>query len=251
MSLSATTRLLLPFATAAVLIASCQDSATPTDGPLSAAASPESDRFRALRQDMVHNYVEHALISDPLVLQAMRTVLREEFVLPDYRRAAYAENALPIREGQTISQPYTVALMTELLDLQPAERVLEVGTGSGYQAAVLAEITDQVYTVEIIANLSREADERLNGLGYEQVDFLRADGYYGWEEYAPYDAIIVTAAPDHVPQPLLRQLKDGGNLVIPVGPPGAVQSLWLIQKRGDEFIRLNKGAVRFVPFLRE
>ena len=251
MSLSATTRLLLPFATAAVLVAACQDSATPTDGPLSPAASPESNRFHALRQAMVDNYVSHDLISGPLVLQGMRTVPREEFVLPDYRRAAYAENALPIREGQTISQPYTVALMTELLDLQPGERVLEVGTGSGYQAAVLAEITDQVYTVEIIANLSREADERLNGLGYEQVDFLRADGYYGWEEYAPYDAIIVTAAPDHVPQPLLRQLKDGGNLVIPVGPPGAVQSLWLIQKRGDEFIRLNKGAVRFVPFLRE
>ena len=135
--------------------------------------------------------------------------------------------------------------------LSPGDRVLEIGTGSGYQAAVLAEITDEVYSIEIIPELAEEASLRLDRLGYEGVRRKQADGYFGWEEYAPFDAIIVTAAPDHVPPPLLWQLKDGGNLVIPIGPPGAVQTLWLIERRGAQFNRINKGLVRFVPFVRD
>ena len=200
---------------------------------------------------MVRAYVAAARIVDPLVLEAMRTVPREEFVSPGDRDRAYREMALRIGHGQTISQPFIVAEMTELLSLRPGDRVLEIGTGSGYQAAVLAEITDEVYSIEIIPELAEEASERLDSLGYEGVRRKRADGYFGWEEYAPFDAIIVTAAPDHVPPPLLRQLKDGGNLVVPIGPPGAVQTLWLIERRGAQFVRVNKGLVRFVTFVRD
>jgi len=200
---------------------------------------------------MVRDLMEDDSIEDPAVLDAMRAVPREEFVLPEYRDLAYRNRALPIKEGQTISQPFIVALMTELLALEKGDRVLEVGTGSGYQAAVLAEIIDEVYTVEIIPLLASEVKDRLQDLGYGDVNTLWADGYNGWEEHGPYDAIIVTAAPDHVPQPLVRQLKDGGRLVIPIGPPGAVQTLWLIEKEGDQIRRFNMGAVRFVPLTGE
>lgn len=186
-------------------------------------------------------------ITDEAVLAVMAKVPRHEFVPPEYLDQAYADHPLPIGYGQTISQPYIVALMTQLLQLKRGDKVLEIGTGSGYQAAVLAELTDEVYTVEIIPELAESAAERLQRLGYHNVHVKNADGYYGWEEHAPYDAIIVTAAPDHVPQPLIQQLKDGGRLVIPVGPPGGYQTLWQIVKKGEEIESRNITGVIFVP----
>jgi len=185
------------------------------------------------------------------VLDAMLTVPRHEFVPEEFLEQAYADHPLPIGYGQTISQPYIVALMTELLEIEPGDKVLEIGTGSGYQAAILAQLTDQVYSVEIIEELATQAEARLQRLGYTQVHVLNADGYYGWEEYAPFDAIIVTCAPDHVPQPLVKQLKDGGRMVIPVGPPGGYQSLWLIVRQGEDVKMTNEGGVAFVPLTGE
>lgn len=196
---------------------------------------------------MVERQIANRDVQDPAVLQAMRAVPRHEFVPQKYLDQAYADHPLPIGHGQTISQPYIVALMTEKLDLEEGDRVLEVGTGSGYQAAVLAALDTEVYTVEIIPELAESARERLHSLGYTGVQVKNADGYFGWEEHAPYDAIIVTAAPDHLPQPLVRQLKDGGHLVIPIGPIGAVQTLWLYEKVGQDVQATNLGAVQFVP----
>jgi protein-L-isoaspartate(D-aspartate) O-methyltransferase len=156
---------------------------------------------------------------------------------------------LPIEEGSTISQPYIVALMSQLIDVEPGDKVLEVGTGSGYQAAVLAQMGMAVYSVEIIPALADRTRRVLDNSGYSQVQTLAGDGYFGWKEHAPFDAIIVTAAPDHIPPPLLAQLKFSGNLVIPVGPPGDVQTLWLTQRRGEKWVSFNQGAVRFVPLL--
>lgn len=226
------------------------ETATPTGTPVEAAAGarwPRADE----RAAMVERQIAARGISDAEVLRAMRAVPRHEFVPDEYQSQAYADHPLPIGYGQTISQPYVVAWMTEALDLEPGERVLEIGTGSGYQAAVLAELVDEVYTIEIIGALVDEAKPRLERLGYGDVQVKHADGYFGWEEHAPFDAIIVTAAPDHVPQPLLNQLKDGGRLVIPVGPPGGYQSLWLYTRAGDEFTATNLGGVMFVPFTRE
>jgi len=159
---------------------------------------------------------------------------------------------LPIGFGQTISQPYIVALMTEAAEVSGGDRVLEVGTGSGYQAAVLAEIVDQVYTVEIIGALADRARNDLALAGYDNVEVRHGDGYFGWEALAPFDAIVVTAAPDHVPQPLVQQLKIGGHLIIPVGPVGGVQTLWRVTRINDDEVRSeNLGGVRFVPFTRE
>ena len=230
------------------LAAASACSTVPTEVPPTLAPD---DEFAAPRNAMVDVYADINEISDPLVLNAMRTVRREEFVLPHDRGRAYREMALAINAGQTISQPLVVALMTDLLDLQPGERVLEIGTGSGYQGAVLSEITDHVYSIEIIPSLAAEVAARLDRLGYGDIELSQADGYFGWEEESPFDGIIVTAAPDHVPPPLLRQLADGGRMTIPVGPPGAVQTLWLIERRGDQYIRTNQGAVMFVPFVRE
>ena len=190
-------------------------------------------------------------ITDEDVIEAMESVPREQFVPPEYRGQAYADRPLPIGYGQTISQPYIVALMTQLLQLKPEHKVLEVGTGSGYQAAILGELCSEVYTVEIIRELAEAAKEKLKRLGYENVHVKHADGYYGWKEHAPYDAIIVTAAPDHIPPPLVAQLKDGGRLVIPVGPPGGYQTLWLIEKKGEEIISRNITGVIFVPLTGE
>jgi len=190
-------------------------------------------------------------VEDPTVIEAMRTVPRHAFVPPDYLDLAYANQPLPIGYGQTISQPYIVALMTQELDLQSGDRVLEIGTGSGYQSAVLAQLGFEVYSIEIIAALSQTAKERLIALGYEDVQLRTADGYYGWEEAAPFDAILVTAAPDHVPQPLLRQLRPGGVLVIPVGPVGGYQELWRIQRtEAGTYETTSLGGVRFVPLVR-
>jgi protein-L-isoaspartate(D-aspartate) O-methyltransferase len=222
-----------------------------TNTPVVPQATSTADPYGKPREHMVDFDIEARGVSDPDVLRAMRAVPRHAFVLPDYVGMAYADRPLPIGYGQTISQPYIVAVMTELLKLKRGDRVLEVGTGSGYQAAVLAELTGEVYSVEIIEELHKSSTEVLKQHGYDKVKTKHADGYYGWEEHAPYDAIIVTAAPDHVPQPLVKQLKDGGRLVIPVGPPGWQQTLWLIEKQGEEVVSKSIMGVIFVPFTGE
>jgi protein-L-isoaspartate(D-aspartate) O-methyltransferase len=200
---------------------------------------------------MVDVQIRQRGVTDQDVLAAMAAVPRHEFVSDDLQNQAYADHPLPIGYGQTISQPYIVALMTELLELKKTDRVLEVGTGSGYQAAILSKIVAEVYTVEIIEALAREASQRLARLGYDNVHATQGDGYYGWQEHAPYDAIIVTAAPDHIPQPLVQQLKEGGRMVVPVGPPGGYQELWKITKKGDKTVKRNITGVLFVPLTGE
>jgi protein-L-isoaspartate(D-aspartate) O-methyltransferase len=225
-----------------------QATATPQmAGTPEVARSAEEAAFTKARQSMVEEQIRRRDVTDPAVLRVMEKVPRHRFVLPEYLDQAYEDHPLPIGEGQTISQPYIVALMTELLRLKRGEKVLEIGTGSGYQAAILAELTDQVYTVEIIEVLAARATQRLQELGYSNVQVKSGDGYYGWQEHAPYDCIIVTCAPDHMPPLLIAQLKDGGRLVIPVGPPGAYQSLWQIEKHGDKVISNNITGVIFVP----
>ncbi len=189
-------------------------------------------------------------VSDPTVLQAMRRVPRHEFVLPEYLDQAYQDHPLPIGYGQTISQPYIVAYMSESCALQPGDRVLEIGTGSGYQAAILADMGMQVYSIEIVPELAEQAEARLKRLNFA-AQVRAGDGYYGWPEAAPFDAIIVTAAPDHVPESLIAQLKPGGRLAIPIGPLGAIQTLWLFTREaGDQLTARNLGDVRFVPLTR-
>ena len=222
-------------------------SSSPTPLPQPSSTTATTDPYQPLREHMVTFDIEDRGVVDPAVRQAMRTVPRHEFVLPEYLEQAYADHPLPIGYGQTISQPYIVAAMTELLRLKADDKVLEVGLGSGYQAAVLAELTDQVYSVEIVEELFKRGTETLQRLGYTRVQTHHADGYYGWEEHAPYDAIIVTCAPDHIPQPLINQLKDGGRLVIPVGPPGSFQTLWLVEKQGDKTTSRSIMGVVFVP----
>ncbi len=216
-----------------------------------AAAStpaPASDPFEAARLQMVRDTIEARDITDAGVLRAIRTVPRHEFVPPEYVEQAYADHPLPIGYGQTISQPYVVAWMTELLELKPGEKVLEIGTGSGYQAAVLAELGSvDVYSVEIVPELASAAAERLRRLGYARIQLKQGDGYFGWEEHAPFDAIIVTAAPDHLPPPLVAQLKPAGRIVVPIGPPGSYQSLWKFVDEGGELKAYNLGGVVFVP----
>ena len=214
---------------------------------LEAPPTATVDPYSEVRKKMVRDTMRLRDIADEKVLAVMEKVPRHEFVPEEYLNQAYEDHPLPIGYGQTISQPYIVALMTQLLKLKHGEKVLEIGTGSGYQAAVLAELTDQVYTVEIIKELVEESEEKLKRLGYANVKVKQADGYYGWEEHAPYDAIIVTCAPDHVPQPLVEQLADGGRLIIPVGPPGSYQTLWQITRQGDEVVSKNVTGVIFVP----
>jgi len=198
---------------------------------------------------MVRLHIEGAGILNDDVLRAMRAVPRHEFVPQDFLEQAYENHPLPIGYGQTISQPYIVGWMTELLQPQPGERVLEIGTGSGYQAAILAELGFlEVYSIEIVPELAETAAARLKALGYDEVHVRQGDGYYGWPEAAPFDAIIVTAAPDHLPAPLVDQLAEGGRLVIPIGPSGFYQSLWRFEKRGGEVTAYNMGGVSFVPF---
>ena len=190
---------------------------------------------------------KHRGIDNPRVLEVMGRVPRHEYVPEAFRAEAYDDSPLPIGHNQTISQPYIVALMTSVLDPQPGERVLEVGTGSGYQAAVLAEMGAEVFTIEIVEPLARESKERLKRLGYKNVKVRHGDGYAGWAEHAPFDAVIVTCAPDHVPQPLVDQLKPGGRMIIPVGPAGGVQELVLLKKDGGTLHRTGVLPVRFVP----
>lgn len=221
------------------------------DTPSVSTPLPE-DPYEAQREVLVLTGVIGYGIEDTAVIEAMRSVPRHEFVPEAYLSQAYANHPLPIGHGQTISQPYIVALMSEAADVQPDDVVLEVGTGSGYQAAVLAELVDRVYTMEIIGALAERAGSDFERLGYDNITVDHADGYFGWQEQAPFDAIIVTAAPDHVPQPLVQQLKVGGNLIIPVGPVGGVQTLWRVNRESETEVRTeNLGAVRFVPLTRE
>jgi protein-L-isoaspartate(D-aspartate) O-methyltransferase len=232
------------------LTAACQgdtEAELPAITPSPVTMSPVQDPYAQERGVMVDEQIAARGVKDAAVLDAMRRVRRDAFVLPEHLDAAYEDHPLPIGYGQTISQPYIVALMTESLAVKPGDRVLEVGTGSGYQAAVLAELGAEVYTVEIIPELAEQAAARLRDLGYVNAVARQADGYFGWEEQGPYDAIIVTAAPDHLPQPLTAQLKEGGRLVIPIGPQGAVQTLWRFVKRGDGLEATNLGGVLFVP----
>ena len=210
----------------------------------------EIDDYIEKRQSMVLNQLHSRDIIDSKVLQAMLTIPRHQFVDLRIRESAYNDYPLSIGEGQTISQPYIVALMTQLLELKGNEKVLEIGTGSGYQAAVLAEIVEEVYTIEIYESLSKKSEKLLIDLGYRNIKFKVGDGYYGWEEYAPYDAIIVTCAPDHVPPPLLQQIKDdGGRIVIPVGGIWMVQTLMKIEKTGGKIKSKGIIGVRFVPMI--
>lgn len=223
-------------------------------GETSAVPSPASDDavYAAARERMVEQGIAGMGIGDETVLAVMRTVPRHRFVPAEWLGQAYENHPLPIGYGQTISQPYIVALMTEAAGVEAGDRVLEIGTGSGYQAAVLAGIGDHVFTMEIIGPLAERAGATLDELGYENVTVRHADGYYGWEEEGPFDAIVVTAAPDHIPQPLVAQLKVGGNLIIPVGPAGGYQTLWRVTKISDEEVRTEDLAgVAFVPFTRE
>lgn len=211
----------------------------------------QEDPFASARKRMVEDYIIRWGITDPHLIEALRRVPRHLFVPKEIEHLAYENTALPIGHGQTISQPYIVALMTENLRAEPGDRILEVGTGSGYQAAVLSDMGCEVYTVEIIKVLADEAKDRLASLGYENVSVLWGDGYFGWEEKAPFDGIIVTCAVDHLPPPLLEQLKEGGRMVIPVGPPWSMQSLLVVEKQREGITTQDLGAVLFVPLTRE
>ncbi len=224
-------------------------------GPVPGAEPPSF--FQILRQGMIKEIEEDVKATSarigktalvPEVMRVMGKVPRHEFVPENQKPYAYENRPLPIGYGQTISQPYIVALMTDLLEAGPGQKVLEVGTGSGYQAAVLSGLVGRVYSVEIIPELAEEAAARLKRLGYENVEVRKGDGYYGWEEHAPFDGILVTAAGSHIPPPLVRQLKPGGKMVIPVGGPFMTQQLVVVEKLPDEKIRSKQVLpVAFVP----
>jgi protein-L-isoaspartate(D-aspartate) O-methyltransferase len=209
------------------------------------------DTYALLRMEMVKQQLISRNINDPDVLDAMGKVPRHLFIDPKYRNQAYQDFPLPIDERQTISQPYIVALMIQHLGLKEGERVLEIGTGSGYQAAVLACLTQEVYSIEIIKALADKSAATLKKLGYDYVKVKWGDGHFGWEEYAPFDAIIVACATDHVPTALMEQLKEGGRLILPLGDTQNVQTLTLIEKqKGKPYVR-NILSVRFVPMTNE
>ncbi|MCX8021692.1 MAG: protein-L-isoaspartate(D-aspartate) O-methyltransferase [Syntrophorhabdaceae bacterium] len=212
---------------------------------------PQSDPYFLKRKEMVERDIMGRGIKDKKVLDAMMKVERHLFVEEGQRKKAYNDHPLPIGEGQTISQPYIVALMTEAVSLKGGEKVLEIGTGSGYQAAVLAEIVKEVYTVEINKKLYETATERLKRLGYRNVFTKLGDGYQGWEEHAPFDVIMITAAADHIPKPLISQLKEGGRLIMPLGLPRLYQSLYLVTKEKGKIIKKDLGGVIFVPMTGE
>jgi len=210
----------------------------------------EESEYTERRNELVKYSIENERIRDPDVLQAMYTVLRHEFVPDELRKYAYEDRPLPIGMGQTISQPYIVAYITELLKVDKNSKVLEIGTGSGYQAAVLAEIVEDVYTIEIFPELGEKAKERFERLEYQNIEGKVGDGYYGWEEFAPFDGIIVTCAAGHIPPPLIQQLKPGGRMVIPVGGVFQVQILMLVMKDAEGKVTVkNMLPVRFVPLL--
>ncbi len=209
------------------------------------------DRYEKERLRMVEKDIKARGISDKRVLSVMAKVPRHLFVDKRYRSQAYADHPLPIDEGQTISQPYIVALMTELLRLKPTDRVLEIGTGSGYQAAVLAGIVKEVYTIEIREGLAGKARGLLEKLGYKNIKVKHADGYFGWKEHAPFDAIIVTAAANHIPPPLVKQLREGGRLVIPLGSTVFYQMLTVVTKKRGRIVAEQISPVAFVPMVGE
>jgi protein-L-isoaspartate(D-aspartate) O-methyltransferase len=211
------------------------------------ALNAEEDAYARARKYMVTNQLAARDITDEKVLDVMGKIPRHLFVVPRYRSLAYADRPLPLDEGQTISQPYIVALMTQHLRLKQGEKVLEIGTGSGYQAAVLTYFTDKIYSIEIKENLAKKAAETLMETGYDQVQVKWADGYFGWEEFAPFDAIIVTCAANHVPPPLLEQLKEGGRLIIPLGSTLYYQTLTLITKKNGKPNVRHISGVTFVP----
>jgi protein-L-isoaspartate(D-aspartate) O-methyltransferase len=208
------------------------------------------DGHEKKRHDMVARQIAARGVSDPATLDAMQTVPRHLFVPDSQKPYAYQDRPLPIGYGQTISQPYIVGYMTQLIGPEKGHRVLEIGTGSGYQAAVLAHIVDRVYSVEIIAPLADRARKLVEDLSYENVSIKHGDGYYGWEAFAPFDAIVVTAAAEYIPPPLVAQLKPGGRMVIPVGSPFMTQQLMLVTRKGEDIITRALFPVRFVPFTR-
>lgn len=206
--------------------------------------------YEALRSTMIEYQIKARGVTDPAVLKAMSTIPRHLLVPEMYKPYAYSDRPLPIGEGQTISQPYVVALMSEALMIKPGEKVLEIGTGSGYQAAVLAHMGANVYTIEIREGLSKSAQKALTKLGHKNIRYKVGDGYYGWEEHAPFDAIIITASANHIPPPLIRQLGKGGRLIIPLGPTVYAQTLTLATKRQDGKMEVTlMGGVAFVPMM--
>ena len=206
--------------------------------------------YTKLRDEMVKTQIENRGVKDSATLAALRKVPRHSFVPTDQVANAYEDRPLAIGYGQTISQPYIVGYMTEIIKPKAGQKVLEIGTGSGYQAAVLAEIVSKIYTIEIVEELGKQATTRLKNLGYKNIEVKTADGYHGWKEHAPFDAIVVTAAAEFIPPPLKEQLKDGGRMIIPVGSPYMTQQLMLIEKTGKTYRTTSKMPVRFVPFKR-
>ncbi len=235
------------FSVVAVLLLAFAGNADETDYTIARAGMVDEVEFYAT---LARDTGEESLDDD--VLRSLGTVRRHEFVPEVQKDFAYENRPLPIGHGQTISQPYIVALMTDLIQLEPDDVVLEIGTGSGYQAAILAKLVKHVYSVEIIEALADESAARLKHLGYDNVTTILADGYYGWEEHAPFDAIVVTAAASHVPPPLVQQLKPGGRMIIPIGGRFMTQQLLLLEKTdNDEVITRQIAAVRFVPLTGE
>jgi protein-L-isoaspartate(D-aspartate) O-methyltransferase len=210
----------------------------------------QEDKYSVMRKEMINNQIVNRGIRNQLTIKAMQKVPRHLFVPPEYVNRAYEDNPLPIGHNQTISQPFIVAYMTELAKPAKWKKVLEIGTGSGYQAAVLAEIVDTVYTIEIIPELAKDAAGRLAKLGYKNIITKTGDGYLGWKEHAPFDVIMVTAADDHIPQPLLDQLAENGRLIMPVGSPSSAQQIVLAIKKNGKIERSKLAMVRFVPLLR-
>jgi protein-L-isoaspartate(D-aspartate) O-methyltransferase len=219
-----------------------------TNGKRVSESSPKGD-FKAMREKMVETQIKARGVKDPRILSALLKVERHRFVPEEYLHSAYTDQPLPIGEGQTISQPYIVALMTELLELKGEEKVLEIGTGSGYQAAILAELAKEVYSIEIIETLASMAKNKLIELGYENIKVKAGDGYLGWPEVSPFDAIIITCAPDHIPKPLIEQLKEGGRMVVPVGT--YAQELKKIVKQSGKIVTMDVIPVVFVPMTGE
>ena len=209
----------------------------------------EEDPFRERRLRMVQSQIAARGVRDERVLAAMAKVPRHRFMSEQDGSHAYADQPMPIGWGQTISQPYIVAAMTELLHLEADSRVLEVGTGSGYQTAILAELAQSVFTIEVVPSLIAQAQKVLGELGYDNIHFRCGNGREGWPEKAPFDGIIVTCAPQEVPNQLAAQLADSGRMVVPVGPPGGVQMLYVVTREGDRIVRTPKMSVRFVPLM--
>ncbi len=235
---------LAPLLLGSVLLVSC--SSPPVSGnPM----TPEN--FAQQREQMVETQLKSREIQSECVLEAMKKVPRHLFMPASVRQYVYVDSPVPIGQGQTISQPYIVGLMTQTVDPKPGDRALEVGTGSGYQAAVLGELVKEVFSIEIIPDLAERAGKTLSDLGYDNVELRQGDGYQGWPEKAPFDIILVTAAPEIIPQPLIDQLAEGGRLVVPVGPQGEIQTLTLVTKEKGEVQRTHITGVRFVPMTGE